>query len=135
MDGWPDWLEEEGKNVPRFVGSDDDGGTEVLHLKATQKRDLLLCASHVSGLGFCSWCRRVNLKHSFGLFRQGHVVYPHGKAEGVSEEDGSVHWVNGTVSDMEQRGCVVEAQVANRQDGKGALKTTTTTKKKPNNKF
>lgn len=45
-------------------------------------------------------------------------MYPHGKAEGVSKEDGSVHWIDWTVSDMEQRGCVVEAQVADRRDGK-----------------
>lgn len=37
MDGGPDWPEEEGKNVARFVGSDDNGGAEVLRLKATQR--------------------------------------------------------------------------------------------------
>lgn len=33
MDGGPDRPEEKGKNVARFVWSDDDGGAEVLHLK------------------------------------------------------------------------------------------------------
>lgn len=37
MDGGPDWPEEKGKNVARFVWSDDDGGAKVLHLKATRK--------------------------------------------------------------------------------------------------
>lgn len=70
----------------------------LVHL-CTSRRQLRVCARR----------RRSNLKHSFGLFRQGHVVYPHGKAEGVREEDGSVHWVDRTVSDMEQCGRVVEA--------------------------
>lgn len=122
MDGGPDWPEEEGKNVARFVGRDYDGGAEVLRLKATQwgerKRVLIcLCTSWLQ-LRVRSQCRRSNLEHSFGLFRQGHVVYPHGEAKGVSEEDGSVHRVDRTVSDMEQCGCVVEAQVADRRDGK-----------------
>lgn len=38
MDGGPDWPEEEGKNVARFVGSDYDGGAEVLRLKAKKKK-------------------------------------------------------------------------------------------------
>lgn len=49
-------------------------------------------------------------------------MYSHGEAEGVGEEDGSVHWVHRTVSDMEQRGRVVEAQVADGRDGEGWLK-------------
>lgn len=39
-------------------------------------------------------------------------MYPNGKVEGICEEDGSVHRVHRTVSDVEQCGCVVEAQVA-----------------------
>lgn len=45
-------------------------------------------------------------------------MYPDGKAEGVCEEDGSVHWVHRTVPDVEQCSCVVEAQVAARRDYK-----------------
>lgn len=45
-------------------------------------------------------------------------MYPDGKAEGVCEEDGSVHWVDRAVPDVEQRRCVVKAQVAARGDGK-----------------
>lgn len=58
----------------------------------------------------------VNLKHSFGLFGKGHIVYPDGKAEGICEEDGSVHWVDRTVPDVEQCCCVVKAQVTARRD-------------------
>ncbi len=43
---------------------------------------------------------------------------PDGKAEGIREEDGSVHGVDGTVPDVEQRGCVVKAQIAERREGK-----------------
>lgn len=43
----------------------------------------------------------VNLKHGFGLSGEGHIVYPDGKAEGICEEDGSVHWVDRTVPDVE----------------------------------
>lgn len=39
-------------------------------------------------------------------------MYPDCKAEGISEEDGSVHRVDGAVPDVEQRRCVVKAQVA-----------------------
>lgn len=58
----------------------------------------------------------VDLKHGFGLFGQGHVVYPDGKAEGIREEDGSVHWVDRAVPDVEQCSCVVKAQVAAKRD-------------------
>lgn len=60
----------------------------------------------------------VNLKHGFGLFGQGDVVYPDSKAEGICEEDGSVHRVYRAVPDVEQRSCVVKAQVAARRDEK-----------------
>lgn len=49
-------------------------------------------------------------------------MYPDGKAEGVGEEDRSVHGVDGAVSDVEQRGRVVEAQVADRGENKQRLK-------------
>lgn len=106
------------------MGSDDDGRAEVLRLKATQQGEkkmkavlIFLCTSRLRLWGRAR-CRRSNLEHGFSLFRQGNVVYPHGEAEGVGEEDGSVHRVDRTVSDMEQCGRVVEAQVADRQDGK-----------------
>lgn len=53
-----------------------------------------------------------HIKHCFGLFGEGHVVYPDCEAEGICEEDGSVHRVHGAVPDVEQCGCVVKAQVA-----------------------
>lgn len=59
-----------------------------------------------------------HIKHGFGLFRQGHIVYTDGKAEGICEIDGSVHWVDGAVPDVEQCSCVVKAQVAARGDDK-----------------
>lgn len=51
-------------------------------------------------------------------------MYPDGEAEGIGEEDRSVHGVNGTVSDVEQCGRVVEAQVADRGENKQWLKNT-----------
>lgn len=45
-------------------------------------------------------------------------MYPDGKAKGICEEDGSVHWVDRAVPDVEQRGCVVKAQVAARREDK-----------------
>lgn len=35
----------------------------------------------------------------------------YGKVESIGEVDGPVHWIYRTVSDVEQGGCVVEAQV------------------------
>lgn len=35
----------------------------------------------------------------------------YGKVESISEVDGPVHWIYRTVSDVEQGGCVVKAQV------------------------
>lgn len=34
-----------------------------------------------------------------------------GKVESIGEEDGPVHWIYRTVSDVEQGGCVIKAQV------------------------
>lgn len=45
-------------------------------------------------------------------------MYPDSKAEGIGEEDGSVHRVYRAVPDVEQRSCVVKAQVAARRDEK-----------------
>lgn len=45
-------------------------------------------------------------------------MYTDGKAEGVCEIDGSVHWVDGAVPDVEQCSCVVKAQIAARGDDK-----------------
>lgn len=39
-------------------------------------------------------------------------MYPDCEAEGICEEDGSVHRVHGAVPDVKQCGCVVKAQVA-----------------------
>lgn len=55
------------------------------------------------------------VKHCFGLFRQWHIVYAYGKVKGVGEVDGPVHRIYRTVSDVEQGGCVVEAQVPRKQ--------------------
>ena len=41
-------------------------------------------------------------------------MYADSKVEGVGKEDGSVHGVYWTVSDVEQHGRVVKAQVARR---------------------
>lgn len=38
-------------------------------------------------------------------------MYAYGKVESISEVDGPVHWIYRTVSDVEQGGCVVKAQV------------------------
>lgn len=57
-------------------------------------------------------CSVTHIEHGFSLLRQRDVVYSDSETEGVGEEYGSVHWVNGTVPDVEQGGCVVEPQVA-----------------------
>lgn len=48
-------------------------------------------------------------------------MYPDGKAEGICEEDGSVHGVHRTVPDVEQCSCVVKAQIAARRDYKTSV--------------
>lgn len=57
-----------------------------------------------------------HVKHGFSLFGQGHIVYLDCKVEDICEKYGSVHWVNRTVPDMEQGGCVIKTQVAARKD-------------------
>lgn len=42
----------------------------------------------------------------------------YGKVEGISEVDGPVHWIYRTVSDVEQGGCVVKAQVPRNSEHK-----------------
>lgn len=44
-------------------------------------------------------------------------MYPDGKTEGICKENGSVHWVNRTVSNVKQCSCVVKAQVAEKERG------------------
>lgn len=45
-------------------------------------------------------------------------MYPDGKTEGISKENGSVHRVNRTIPNVEQRSCVVKAQVAEKRGNK-----------------
>lgn len=42
-------------------------------------------------------------------------MYAYGKVKGIGEVDGPVHRIYRTVSDVEQGGCVVEAQVPRKQ--------------------
>ncbi len=51
------------------------------------------------------------IEHSLGFFWKWHIVDAYGKVESIGEVDGPVHWIYRTVSDVEQGGCVVEAQV------------------------
>ena len=60
----------------------------------------------------------LNLKHGCGLFRQRHIMYPDGKTEGISKENGSVQRVNRTIPNVEQRSCVVKTQVAKKRRNK-----------------
>lgn len=46
-----------------------------------------------------------------GIVRKGNIVDAYGEVEGVGEVDGPVHWIYRTVSDVEQGGRVVKAQV------------------------
>ena len=52
-----------------------------------------------------------HVEHGLGLGRQRHVVDADGEAEGVGEVDGLVHRVYWAVSNVEQGGCVIKAQV------------------------
>lgn len=45
------------------------------------------------------------------IFRKGYIVDADCEVEGVGEVDGPVHWIYGTISDVEQGGRVVKAQV------------------------
>lgn len=47
----------------------------------------------------------------FDIFMEGNIVDSYGEVKGVGEVDGPVHWIYRTVSDVEQGGCVVKAQV------------------------
>lgn len=111
VDGGSDRPEEEGEDVARLVRRNEEGDAEVLHLRQTEKK-----RRHKLGPVVRTRCLDAggpaHVKHGFGLFGQRHVVYPDGEAEGVGEEDGSVHRVHGAVPDVEQSGRLVEAQVA-----------------------
>lgn len=121
MNGGSDWPEEEGEDVARFVRGNNDRCTEVLHLKQKEREKkniyIISISVHITLHNQSNLIlMTVNLKHSFGLFGKGHIVYPDCKAEGICEEDGSVHWVDRTVPDVEQCCCVVKAQVTARRD-------------------
>lgn len=84
--------------------------------------DVISTSAHTSHFTISpAFCLPTHIKHGFGLFGQGHVVYPDGKAEGICEEDGSVHGVHRTVPDVEQCSCVVKAQIAARRDYKPSV--------------
>lgn len=55
-----------------------------------------------------SWV--THIEH-LGIVRKGNIVDAYGEVEGVGEVDGPVHWIYRTVSDVEQGGRVVKAQV------------------------
>lgn len=108
VDGGPHWPEEEGEDIPGVVCRDEDGRAEVLHLWQEEKPWGRFAPWKAGGAA----SDHTHAKHGFGLFRQRHVVYLDGKAEGVGEEHGSAHRVYRAVPDVEQSSCVVKAQIA-----------------------
>lgn len=54
---------------------------------------------------------RVTHAEHLDIFRKGNIVDAYGEVKGVGEVDGPVHWIYGTVSDVEQGGRVVKAQI------------------------
>lgn len=108
VDGGPHWPEEEGEDVPGVVCRDEDGRAEVLHLQQRDRRWERFGAGKQQGLLLL----KTYAEHGFGLFRERHVVYLDRKPKGIGEEDRSAHRVYRAVPDVEQRSCVVKAQVA-----------------------
>lgn len=118
MYGGSDRPEEEREDVTGLVWGNNDGCAEVLHLKRDQEK-ALRCLTLCTPPPIPSVI--LNLKHGRGLFRQGHVMYPDGKTEGISKENRPVHRVNRTIPNVEQRSCVVKAQVAEKRGNKEKL--------------
>lgn len=118
MNGGSDRPEEEREDVTGLVWGNNDGHAEVLHLKQNQKKCYISTfVTHFTILPSAVH----NLKHGCGLFGQGHVMYPDGKTEGICKVNGSVHRVNRTIPNVEQRSRVVKAQVAERRGNKAKI--------------
>lgn len=119
VDGRSYWSKQKGENVAGLMGRDKNWCAEIMHLLKTKNKKthqyftfiLIFLLEKFSADKIVKARKIAHIEHCLGFFGKGHIVDAYGKVESISEVDGPVHWIYRTVSDVEQGGCVVKAQV------------------------